>query len=549
VTSNPLIAQIADRADRTTGWLFAAVELARSPRVLVLGFLAIAGLLASSAWLRPAFSADINSWHLPLRFGTESELKPEELLYGSRQARLLSPGGITLAVIALAAIAVVFRPKWFPAAAGAILAVSIAGNAMIVLNYPGLIELLDHEYEQRAQVASSFASRRNQEDSMATRDNARVGPGAVLTGDEQRGDPARGWAYVLYGGWLVALTAIGVMVADPRSISSRFGRLAICVGIGVALAIIACFPRLRGEAAWREAVRLDACGDTDGAAEALARSATYFPELGQLERAWLLTGKLDQQRGRATSEATSFRAYQFMRDKRRPRAITYATDLPWQTLRVNDHREGLSRAPCGFDLGLDAGGIGVWTFDRRHGVNAAIPGPGLLANVNRDRELEKARYLCDDLLASPAATHPAVRYQVARTFSEIGLEIYMSNTQERDDGRVSWPRSRTPVAAQELWTEATRINPYRYDTSNYLGVSESLGGSVSPERVRAAFAPLLTKTVDRPLQADALCEIGDAYLRAGQMEEARRFYVESYDLFNIPEQHKNYRAQRRLGGL
>ena len=547
--SNLFSRRFAGHSNQGTGWLFAAVEMARSPQVLALSFLALAALLASSAWLRPAFSPDIKSWHLPLRLGTGLDATPDDLLHGPRHVRVLSPGGITLAVIALAAALVAYRPSRFPIVAGAILAVTIAGNAVVALNFPALIERMDHEYEQRAQVANSITSRRNQEDSMATRDNARVGPWGMLTGDEQRGDPIRGWTYLMYGGWLAALAAVGVLVTDPRPAVWRIVRLAAWAGVGVVFAIIICFPRLRGEAAWRDAVRLEARGDTDGSAEALARSATRFPELGQLERAWLLAGKIDTQRGRATSEATSYRVYQYMRDKRRPRVVTYATDLPWLTRRAPDHREGLSSPPCGFDMGLDAGGIGVWTFDRRHGVNAPIPGPGLLANVNRDRELEKAHFLCDELLASQAADHPAVRHQVGRTLTEIGLELYLSNTFERDDGRVTTPKSRTPVAAQSFWEKASHVDTARFNASYYLGMSESLGGAETPERVRASFAPLLTKTVDRPLQADALCEIGDAYLRAGRLEEARRFYVESYDLFNIPEQHKNYRAQRRLGGL
>jgi tetratricopeptide (TPR) repeat protein len=548
VTNETRIDRLRRRADRFVARVFAVAEGARSPRALALAFMALAGVLASSTWLRPAFSPDIKGCQLPLRLGPSPDCHPEELLYGPRPSTLLSPGGIVLAVIAAAAIAVAYRPEWFPTAAGSILACAIAANAVVALNYPGLIELLDHEYEQRLQVSTAFATRRTQEDSMATRDNARVGPWAAITADEQRGDPARGWAYLYYGVWLAALVAAGVLIANPRSIPRRFVQLAFWIAVGSAFSAVACWPRLRGEAQWREAVRLDAIGDLDGAAEALAGSCTQFPELGNLERAWLLAGKIDQQRGRSTPEATSFRIYQLMRDKRRPRGVAYATDLPWQIRRVNDLREGLSNLPSGFDMGLDAGGIGVWTSNRRIGIAPAVPGPGLLANVNRDRELDQARHLCDDLLATEAGNRPAVRKHVGRTFAEIGLETQLGNLLQGDEGRVPSVRSRMLATARLLWLDAAWIDPHRFDTSYYLGVGESMGGA-APEQVRAAFMPLLRNAVDRPLQADALCEIGDAYLRAGRLEEARPFYVESYDLFNIPEQHKNYRAQRRLGGL
>ena len=71
-----------------------------------------------------------------------------------------------------------------------------------------------------------------------------------------------------------------------------------------------------------------------------------------------------------------------------------------------------------------------------------------------------------------------------------------------------------------------------------------------PEQVEATFAPLLEGLSDRALRADVLNVLGDAYFEAGRLIEARKRYVESFDVFNLPGVNKiNYRAQRRLGGL
>lgn len=534
-------------ADRLLGRAFAVAEIACSDRVLAVAFLAAAGVLAAACWLRPTFSPDLKSLHLPLRVGSADAPSPEELLHGPRVVRLDSIGVAYLAALAVAVAVAAYRPRHFARAAGALLVLAVAASAVAALNFPALVELLDHEYEQRHQVINTLADRRLFEDSMANRDNSRVGPWAVLLGTEQRGDPGRGWAHLVYGWWLVLWLAAGVLVAVRRPLLGRVGVLAGCLAVGAALGAAACGPRLRGEAEWSTAVRLEGLGDFDAAEAALARSAAHFPELDRLERAWLLAGKIDHQRGRGTPAARSFRVYQLMREKTRPRAVAYAEDLPWVIHRTPDHREGVMSPPGGFERGLEAGWGSVGLPDRRQPVERWSQPPGAAVRGVRERDSALARHLTTELLASADAGRPAVRHQAARTLADIGLDRYVGGGLELDDGRVPVVRSRNTEAARAAWRAAASVGGPRYDCAFYLGTTASRTGT--PGQVEAEFAPLLTGTVERPLQADALSEIGDAYLRAGLFVEARRFFAASFDRYNIPEQFKNYRAQRRLGGL
>jgi cytochrome c-type biogenesis protein CcmH/NrfG len=104
------------------------------------------------------------------------------------------------------------------------------------------------------------------------------------------------------------------------------------------------------------------------------------------------------------------------------------------------------------------------------------------------------------------------------------------------------------MAAQAVWQKAARIDPSRVDCASYLGLVRARIDDADPERVEAEFATVLSGLADRPLHADVLSTLGDVYMRAGRMAEARLWYARSFDLINVPE-IKNYRAQKGLGGL
>lgn len=526
-------------------------EWALSPRALALAFLAGTAILASSAWLRPSLSPDLSSLHLPLRWHSQVSPSPEEILYGPRSVRVLSLGAAFVALMALMVPVVCWRPHYVGFCAGLLLMATIAGNAVVCLNYPGLIELLDLEYEQRRQMIDTLDYRRLNEDGMANRENSRASPMAVLTGAEQRGDPQRGWMYLVYSWWLLGWTAAGVVAGSSTSLVRRFGQLAAWTGAGFLLAVITCWPRLHGELAWLTAVDRASQGDFRGAQAALRQASDRFEELGRLERTWLLRGKLEWQLREHTPAALFFEVYQLMRDQRRPRAIAYTEDLPWNIRRVTDYREGLVAFPTGFDRNLESGALGTGTPDVRRGLGplatAAPPGP--LAFVNRDKELDIAHSKSQVLLAEAGADQPAVRHLVARLWNDTGLEFYFRGEILTDVGRVSFLRTRNLIAAQDAWRRAAELSPPRFDCAFYRGMAQAELQPSQPDLIENEFRAFLARSAEKAVQADMLSVLGDAYLQAGRLAEARLRYAQSFDLFNIPEQFKNYRAQRRLGGL
>src|SRR5205807_8744926 len=102
---------------------------------------------------------------------------------------------------------------------------------------------------------------------------------------------------------------------------------------------------------------------------ALQAAVALFPEFEQLERTWLLAGKLDYRQRRATPAARFFHAYQLGRNKVRPRARAYQQDLPWLIARTQDFREGLYTPPSGYDRTLSPGVVNTGTPDDRIGYH------------------------------------------------------------------------------------------------------------------------------------------------------------------------------------
>jgi tetratricopeptide (TPR) repeat protein len=563
-----------------------------SRRGMAILFLASATVLATAGWLRPPLSHDIRSIHLPLgtwagavphaapndmpggdvanrslqhgapdSAGDAASPSPGEILRGPRRLVPSSPGMVLLALIAVSAVVVWRSPRQLATVAGLLLAVSLAANAAVLLNHPALIELLDHEYEQRRQIADMSAESPEgnpmspEEDPMADPYNGRIGLAGAPVADEQRGDLFRGSVYLLYGVWLVPYCGAVVLLASRGTVWWRGGQLVAWTLLGVGLACAAGERRLAADYHWYRAHCLEARCDYDGAREALDEAVARFPQLERLERTWLFRGKLDYREKRQTGPAKFFHAYQLARDRTRPRAIAYQQDLPWLIARTHDYREGLISLPSGYDLTLQPGVADVGTKDTRRGhylPGMTTPGTPFFEAYWFAATWEplRASFLMDELLAEGGDRFPAVRNQAGRLWANAGLHYYLRGELLTDEGLVYSEQNLRLTAAQHAWRRATELDPGRLDCSFYLGMVQARSDRNHPERADELFSPLLLESADRALRADILNVVGDAYFDAGQMEEARRRYVESFDVFNLPGVSKiNYRAQRRLGGL
>src|SRR5258708_25170648 len=89
------------------------------------------------------------------------------------------------------------------------------------------------------------------------------------------------------------------------------------------------------------------------------------------------------------------------------------------------------------------------------------------------------------------------------------------------------------TAAQDAWRRAAEAGPGRRDCGFYLGVAQARLDRERPQQVEAAFDPMWLGLADRPLKAEILYALGEAYWQAGQFVEARRRFAASYDVFSL----------------
>lgn len=297
--------------------LAAGVELALTRRGFCAAFMALAGVLALSGGLRPPVHGDLKSVHLPIGALKAEDFSSATLLSSSGEVTLASPGMILLAMIGAAMVIVTLRPAVLGAVAGILLAASIGFGADICLNHPALVELMDSEYRQRRQVAVVL---KDLEENVLVRDiNGRI---TDAPGDGSGGELLlRGWTYLVRWHWLILLAGMGVLLGHGGTFSKRFRYLALWVFLGAALAGLLCVQRLRAEYYWFQVECLELRGDFSSARQALDRAIGIFPELDQLQRTWLLAGKLDFYQKRSTSREQFFRAHQLSNDQMLAQAV------------------------------------------------------------------------------------------------------------------------------------------------------------------------------------------------------------------------------------
>jgi len=282
------------------------LEALVSRRGLAVAFLALAALWTCSGWVRPPLNRDLSATHLPLRFLFGGGPSPVDLLDGPRQVVWDSLGVVLLIFIAISAVVLLRRPERLRTIAGVLLVVAVAANAAIAWNHPALFELLVAENVQRDQMVQVLQSQK---------ENCLVNPenGRVPYDQKSQGDPAGllgSWDYLLYGIWLVALSVLGILDGGRRPLVRRLGTLAAWAALAAAVACTVCLPRLWGEFCWRRATQLEAKADFAASRQALQEAASICPELGRLQRAWLLKGTLDFRQGLSSPERQFWTASQ-----------------------------------------------------------------------------------------------------------------------------------------------------------------------------------------------------------------------------------------------
>jgi tetratricopeptide (TPR) repeat protein len=173
-------------------------------------------------------------------------------------------------------------------------------------------------------------------------------------------------------------------------------------------------------------------------------------------------------------------------------------------------------------------------LDYRQGRSTSHEQFFLAYQHSRNREWRPALAAVDNLYTGTIDENPAVRHLAARLDVGMGLHFY---------------RNGQLAAAEDLWQRASRLGPGQRDAGLLLGQAQARIDLGQPERVLASIAPVLGAVLaDQPLGADTLVIMANAYFMAGQMQQARRHYAESLDLFTLPRV-ANYRAAKGLGGF
>jgi hypothetical protein len=271
--------------------------------------------------------------------------------------------------------------------------------------------------------------------------------------------------------------------------------------VGVLCACMVALPRLAAEYFWVQAKLKEARCDYSDSRASLQTALWLFGELGDLERTWLLQGKLDYSEGRSSPSARFFFAYQYGRGKFLREATSHLEDIPWQIQLTNSPEE------------------------RRWSLA-----------------------LMEDVLAGPDGQRPAVRHQAARFYTTTGVAIFLHDPVFTDSGRDYSLQNRVLGVAESHWGKASQLMPGNRDVAFYLALAAARQDPDHPDQVEALMAPMSDHLADRTLLADVDLLLGDAYFRAGRFVEARRRYAAACDAFMFPK-IINTMALKRLGGL
>jgi tetratricopeptide (TPR) repeat protein len=535
------------------GWLdpariaTALLEPCFTDRGLGLLVLAFAALLVYGGWIRPPLSPDLRTLYVPLgAWDLRDAATPEEILMKSKGVPPDSLGLMLFGLLAVGAVVVLWQPKWTGAVCGMILAASICGN-LVLVNHPGLVELMDLEYGQRCQMVTTIGRSPVTSPLTGPFNGRIIGHTGSYEYDQMAGDSTRSLVYLDFGRWLIPLTALGCVLGTGGGLRRRIISILVWITAGFGLSGLVCARRLYAEFYWSQALREESRAEYGLARRSLNESLAAFPELRQLERTWLFMGKLDHAEGQMTTAQRFFRAYQLNRDQELPRGVTTAEDLGADPLSVLDDREELHPMMTGPYLDVSPSIAGAHNFQ----VGLSRPEGFDARNYARshDKERRIALDLMEQLCAGQINEVPAIRRKTARLWTQLGLTDYPGPSGFTDStGLIFFPQNRALGAAHAKWRRALELEPHRHDCAFYLSLSRGRLDLNRPELARTEFARLENRLADRILRAELLDSLGDTYFEAGHISEAMRLYAESMDIFSLPKLI-NYRGQKALGGL
>jgi hypothetical protein len=269
------------------------------------------------------------------------------------------------------------------------------------------------------------------------------------------------------------------------------------------------------------------------------------PELEQLQRTWMLTGKLDYAEGRASLRERFFRAAQMASRRDWVAVLTARTaELAPITSAADDHLT-LSAFPESYataDLleatltsALDEGPLG-----------SALP-----SNVYMDGsklEMRRAVATSGALVAEAQGAHRALHVQATELWTNVALENTLWGPVFPDAGRYGYWPPQHQGAAMDAWRRAAQLAPRRADVAFGLAAGRARQQPGRPELVEAELTRALPWLADEVLRADLRITLGHAAFGAGALDRARWQYMRSLDDFNLPKLI-NVRGQKAAGGL
>ena len=333
-------------------WL---LERALSRRGLAVSILVLMGVLSWGPWLRPPLSRDFRGTHLSWGIVHGSSVDP----IGGREIPRLRPflgiGSILLIALAGSGAAILVWPRlagWIYAGQ---LVLVMAAVAACLFNHPALIEYLDAESEQRAELSRLFSA--NHDDLLTGRSPDRT---AELRDPRNRpknfgyreGQTLAGWRYQMSGPWLFGVTLLAMIIHVKGSWRQRMMLTITVLMIGVAVSTVVCWRRLQAERYLAQAYALERDNEHRQALDACEDAVRVFPDFANTRRYWLQTGRLAFRLGQQNDRELLFRAHQLLRS----RNLDAAEGLmaPWLNNNLNDDANFLVRDLMAEILGAQA---------------------------------------------------------------------------------------------------------------------------------------------------------------------------------------------------
>jgi tetratricopeptide (TPR) repeat protein len=465
-------------------------ELAVSRRALAVAFLALSAVMTLGGWLRPPLSPDISGLHIPLGLVKDTTTTPEQMLARTNGIPPDSAGLLFLAVHVAGLLIVLLRPQLFAGVAGLLLTALMGINCAVVLNHPALMEVMGFEYTQRQGLAVNEARQEIVSDLANTvREEDLQARFDILFEEYEKNYP------------FVATTENGrVRVPEPARNAdwsdALQGRVYLLYDLWlIPLTIIALLVADRGPLRRRIA------------------HLSLWTVLG-VGLIWLFCGD------RLRAE------YHYILARHRENAcdIDGARAELKQAIALFPEFEQLRRTrflrgKLDYRQHHDSYDHEMY---RLHQL--VINNEQHLAIGQMGRLLADKRYQDDKVLLQ----------QAAQVWADAGTDAF---------------RATLPMAAYEAFERAAVLDPNRMECALYLTMLDARVDRSRPETAERKFLPISERLDDRMLKADLLARLGDAFFEAGRMEEARKYYQWSLDVWSVLPKVVNHRAEKGLGGM